>query len=141
MTLDPNILREAEQVLALYSRPAQEAIKENLFGVREARFAGAILKKAFTVVSYQEPTETEIFKSMRHSAAEQIVELRDVLRKAMTVIEERVAGEESLLAECEEQIAAADEDWTYYADDPDVPEDEGMQPADEPTDEGTKPNE
>lgn len=129
MTLDPSLLREAEQVLALYSRPAQEAIKANQFGVREARFAGAIVAKSLTVVSYSEPTETEMFKTMRHSAAEQIVELRDVLRKAMNVIEERVAGEEALLQECEEQIAAADEDWTYYADDPDVVEDEGMTPS------------
>jgi len=144
MTLDPSLLREAEQVLALYSSPAAEAIKANLFGVREARFAGAIVAKALTVVSYSEPAESEIFKSTRQAMAEQIVALRDLLRKTMDIIEERVAGEEALLTECEDEIVRADDEWAYFADEPDEPVDEGMTPADEPaapTDEGTKPNE
>jgi len=114
MTLDPNILREAQEVLKLYSTPAQELIKQNLYGPREARFAGAIIANSFTVEVHHEPTETELLKDCREGAWEQIQTLCDLLRKTSALIEESVAGHETLLAECETEIATAEENFEVF---------------------------
>lgn len=114
MTLDANIRREALEVLRAYSSPAQELVKQNLYGTREARLAGAIVANTFTVEVHHEPTETELVADLRAQATEQIVTLCRLLRQTTEIIEERVAGHGELLEECEEAIAAAEED--FYID-------------------------
>jgi len=111
MTLDPALVREAHEILKLYSTPAQESIKQNLYGPREARFAGALVANSLTVVSYQAPTETELLKEWRANAWAQISALCDLLRRTTALIEECVAGQDELLHECEAEIATAEEDF------------------------------
>lgn len=111
MPLDPNILREAREVLQLYATPAQELIKQNSYGPRKARLAGAIVANSFTVVSYEKPTETELLRDLKVSAWEQISKLCNLLRQATEVIEEYAAGHTVLLQECEQEIATAEEDF------------------------------
>lgn len=115
MTLDPNIRREALEVLRTYSSPAQELIKQNLYGPREARLAGAIAANTFTVEVHHEPTETELVTNLRALATDRIVTLCRLLQQATEIIEEHVAGHHGeLLEECEEAIASAEED--FYID-------------------------
>lgn len=109
MTLDPSLLREAQDVLRAYSSPAQEMIKQNLYGPREARIAGALVAKNFTVVSYQGPdTVEEQVEAVRQEAVEQVNALCKLLREATAVIEEHVAGQETLLRACEEEVSQAE---------------------------------
>lgn len=125
MTLDPDILREAKDVLALYSKPAQELIKQNLYGPREARLAGAIVANIFTVEVHHEPTETELLADVKARAWEQIETLCTLLRRAMTLVEERVAGAHSeLLQECEDAIAMSEEDFEVEVEADDGDEEE-----------------
>lgn len=110
--LDPNILAEAQAILQLYSRPAQEAIKQNLYGAREARLAGAIVKQSFTVeVCPEPPPESEQMQELRGQAATQVATLCQLLRKAVTLLEERVSGAETFVAECESEINCAEENF------------------------------
>ncbi len=112
MTLDPSLLREAQEVLRVYSSPAQEMIKLNLYGPREARLAGALVAKNFTVVSYQGPDPVpEQVKAEREEAVVQINALCELLRRATAVIEERVAGQEMLLRACEEELSQAEANY------------------------------
>jgi hypothetical protein len=116
VTIDASLLREAREVLQLYSSPAQELIKQNLYGPREARLAGAIVANSLTVVSYEEPTETELLKDWQANAWEQISRLCDLLQKTTTIIEERVAGHEALLQTCEIERATAEENFEVVDD-------------------------
>lgn len=112
MTIDPALRREALDVLRTYSRPAQELIKQNLYGPREARLAGAIVANTLTVEVYPEPPpESEQLKELRGQAANQVATLCQLLRKAAAIIEERVSGEETFVAECEEEIVTAEENF------------------------------
>lgn len=125
MTLDPALLREAQEVLRLYSSPVQELLKQNLYGPREARFAGAIVAKSLTVVSYQGPDPVpEQVKVERVEAVKYVTALCELLRRTMTVIEERVAGQHELLAECEDEVSQAEAE---YDDEPMEPN-EGATP-------------
>jgi hypothetical protein len=127
MPLDPNILREAKEVLAFYSRPAQEQIKQNLYGPREARLAGAIVANSFTVeVCLEPPPETVRLQELRVHATEQIAALCRRLRQMTEIVEERVAGYAVLVEECNDAIAEAEEDFCIdedggYEDEPEVP--------------------
>jgi hypothetical protein len=113
VTLDPSLLREAQDVLRLYSSSAQDAIKLNLYGPREARLAGALVAKNFTVVSYQGPDPVpEQVKAERDVATAHVTVLCTLLRQAMAVIEERVAGQQELLAECEDEITQAVDEYS-----------------------------
>jgi len=108
MTIDASLLREAREVLQLYARPAQEMIKLNLYGPREARFASVIVEKNFTVVvSAPLPTPEQRLKELQKESYEQVTELCTLLRRAMTVIEESVAGQVDLLQECDGAIESA----------------------------------
>lgn len=120
MTLDPKILAEAQEVLRPYTLSAQKLIQDNLYGPREARLAGAIVKNAFTVVSYEAPTETEVSREMQYHAAKRVMALAKLLRQAMAVIEEHVAGQEALLRECDMELATAEEDYEDAAKAPGV---------------------
>lgn len=111
MTLDPNLLKEAQDVLKFYSTPAQELVKQNLYGPREARFAGAIVAKACVVVSHQEPTEVELLKTWHEHAWKQIQALCQLLRATTLVIEEGLVGHEDLVEACEREIATAEENF------------------------------
>lgn len=113
MTIDSNLVREAQEILQLYSRPAQELIKQNLYGPREARLAGAIVANSFTVVSYQEPTEAELLKTWQAHARDQFATLRDVMQKLMNLVEDRLAGSDvqALLDACEDELASVEEDF------------------------------
>jgi hypothetical protein len=117
MTIDAALLREAREVLQLYSTPAQELIKQNLYGPREARLAGAIVANSLTVVSYQEPTETELLATWKSHAWEQISMLCNLLQQTAAIIEERVAGHEALLRECDIEISTAEENFVVDAKD------------------------
>jgi exonuclease VII small subunit len=109
MTLDPNILREAREVLNTYSTPAQALIRQNLYGPREARFAGAIVENSFTVISHEGPaTESEQVKAAYEEAAGQVQALCRLLRQTTEIIEERVAGFEELVRECDAEIVQAE---------------------------------
>jgi len=117
MSIDPNIAQEARAVLQQYSTPAQEMIKLNLYGPREARFAGAIVANLFTVVvSAPLPTPEERLRELQGQAHTTMTTLCKLLQRAMTVIEESVAGQEALVRECEEEIASA-EDNIFPPDD------------------------
>jgi hypothetical protein len=130
MTLDPNILREAREVLGVYSTPAQALIRQNLYGPREARLAGAIIENSFTVVSYEGPaTESEQVKAAYDDAAGQIHALCRLLRQATTIIEERVAGFEELLRECDEEIVQAEANYEQVED---VSDDDEETPDEDP---------
>jgi hypothetical protein len=112
MTIDAALLREAREVLQLYSTPAQAMIKQNLYGPREARFAGAIVENSPTVVAF----ETELLKNWQTCAWEQISRLCDLLQKTTAIIEEHIAGDAELLKECEVEIATADDFRVVDAD-------------------------
>lgn len=115
MTLDPKILAEAQDVLRLYSRPAQEAIKLNLYGPREARFAGAIVAKSFTVEVHHEPTETDTIKTLRKDSWAMMQRLCKLLARTTTIIEDRLAiGDDIriLLDECASAEMTAEEDFS-----------------------------
>lgn len=115
MTLDPSLLREAEEVMRLYSSPAQAMIKLNLYGPREARFAGAIVVRQFTVIEHEQATETEALKALRKDAWTMIERLCKLLAKTTTIIEERLAVGESvkaLLDECASAELTAEEDFS-----------------------------
>jgi len=111
MTIDAELLREAREVLRLYTTPAQELITQNLYGPREARLAGAIVANSLTVVSYEEPTETELLASWKQHAWEQISRLCSLLQKTTAIVEEHVAGHADLLKNCEVEIVTAEEDF------------------------------
>lgn len=111
MTIDPNIHREALEVLKFYTTPAQELIKQNLYGPREARFAGAIVANSFTVEVHHEPTEAELLKEWQAHAWEQFQRLCRLLQRTTAIIEEHVAGQEDLIRECESVTATIEEDF------------------------------
>lgn len=109
--LDPKILTEAQSVLQAYTLSAQELIKQNLYGPREARLAGAIVKNAFTVVSYESPTETEVLKEFRGQVSDHVSRLVELLERATAVIEESVSGQQELLNEIADATTNSEEDF------------------------------
>lgn len=114
MTIDAALLREAKDVLSLYGSPVQELLKENLYGPREARFAGAIVKNALVVVAHEQATETEALKTLKIQAWEQIEMLIKLLGQTTAIIEEHVAidvATRELLQECETQAVTAEENF------------------------------
>jgi hypothetical protein len=117
LDLDPKILAEAQTILQSYTLAAQELIKQNLYGPREARFAGAIVKNAFTVVSYESPTETEVMQEFRGQVSDHVSRLVELLERATAIIEESVGDQQELLTECGDLIATAEEDFIEVEDD------------------------
>ena len=110
MPIDPNIASEARAILNQYSTAAQDAIKQNLYGPREARFAGAIVANLFTVVVHADlPTPEQRLRELEKQAYETVTALCNQLRRAVTVIEESVAGQDDLVRECEDEIASAED--------------------------------
>lgn len=119
MTIDAALLREAQDVLRLYSSSAQKLIQDNLYGPREARLAGAVVKNAFTVIVHEQTTETKALRDLRVQAWQQIEKLCELLGKTTAIIEERVAldvGMRDLLDECEAQIVSATDDFEVEVD-------------------------
>jgi hypothetical protein len=110
MSIDPNIAHEARSILGQYTSPVQELIKQNLYGPREARLAGAIVANLFTVVvTAPLPSPEERLHELQGQAYETVTTLCKLLRRAMVVIEESVAGQEDLVRECDEEIACAED--------------------------------
>lgn len=110
MPIDPNIAYEARAILNQYSKPAQEAIKQNLYGPREARLAGAIVANLFVVeVHIELPTPEQRLRDLQKQSYETVTDLCKLLQRAINVIEVSVAGQEDLVRECEDEIASAEE--------------------------------
>lgn len=107
--LDPGIAQEARAILNQYSLPAQELIKKNLYGPREARLAGAIAANLFTVVVHSETKPTDALRELQQQSHETVTELCEIIRRMMAVIEESVAGQEDLLREADVAMACAED--------------------------------
>jgi hypothetical protein len=109
MPVDPNIAAEARAVLSQYTTAAQQAIKQNLYGPREARLAGAIVANTFTVVVQGEPpTPEQRLRDLQKQAYETVEGLCKRLQQAIDVIEASVAGQGDLVRACEDEIACAE---------------------------------
>lgn len=108
MPIDPHIHREAEEILRLYSRSAQDAIKQNLYGPREARLAGAIVANALVVVTQGDaPAPADQLRDLQYAADEHVHALCTLLEHACGIIEQHVAGHEDFVTTCEAAISDA----------------------------------
>lgn len=94
LNVDAALVREAQSVVAQFSRPAQEQILRNMYGPREARFAAVIVQCAADVeklVKLRDDFEAE-HGSLRQQMEERITQLSAMLHEAAEIIENHVVG-------------------------------------------------
>jgi hypothetical protein len=94
LNVDAALVREAESVVAQFSRPAQEQIARNMFGPREARFAAVIVQCAADVEKLgklRDGFETE-HGSLKYRLETQVEQLSRLLHEATEIIENHVVG-------------------------------------------------
>lgn len=110
------LVREAERILALYSSPVLDAIREGLYGPRDAQFALVIIEHAtvpFVPAALREVEELKIQLEELRSEKKQLEEqnatdeeaLRRLLGEALDIIEGNCSGFASF---CDDARAEAD---------------------------------
>lgn len=121
MSVDENLVVEAERLLRHYSTPARALVIANQHGPLEARLAGAVVAfatHANTVVVHSEASMPEDqLKAIEDDATERIEALAGVLEQAIEILAARCVGVDELINAAE--IAIADGRAEFNIDVPD----------------------
>lgn len=110
MSVDANLIAEAERLLRHFSTPARELVCDNKHGPLEARLAGAVVqlaKAAPAVVVHSEVAMPEDqLKAIEEDATERIEALATCLERAIEILAERCVGIDDLIVEAIDAIDA-----------------------------------